>query len=320
MHHRIAALLAALLAFAPARAWGQEAIPPPPAVVPATDVNAESRGVRLVQATEAAPTGASPAPAPEARGGSGAGTGETAPVSNGANPADTTQKFSLRNEYVKTADGSAINTATVGFSFPIFGKRGSLGLNLPFNYLDLASPLVGNLGGIGDAKASVTYNVWARADKKFTFVVGSDAWIPSADSVFAARDPTLGRITFQDIGAGKFRFGPLAALVYAPAPGLIFAPLYQHEFSVAGDAARPDIHRGVAKFFGMKAWKSGVYLLAETQLLIDYERGGDVDALLAPEIGYSSKGTTVFGKVGFGINPDPANRELTVSFGIRQNY
>jgi hypothetical protein len=42
---------------------------------------------------------------------------------------------------------------------------------------------------------------------------------------------------------------------------------------------------------------------------------------LLPEVGYSMKGgTTNFGKTGFGINPNPNNREFSVSFGIRQNY
>jgi hypothetical protein len=153
-----------------------------------------------------------------------------------------------------------------------------------------------------------------------TVLAGADFWVPSADNVLLTQQPITNAVTFQDIGTGKFRAAPFAGLVYAFDPSFIVAPVYQHEFSFAGDQNRRDIHRGIVRLFLMKAFKSGVYVLPEAQILIDYQNKGDLDVFLAPEVGFSRKGTTFFAKPGFGINPDANNRYLGVNFGFRQNF
>jgi hypothetical protein len=108
--------------------------------------------------------------------------------------------------------------------------------------------------------------------------------------------------------------------VYAFIATSIFAPIYQHEFSYAGDPNRPNIHRGVVRVYFMNAWQSGLYVLPEAQLLIDYTNTNRLDVFPMPEVGYSRKGTTFFVKPGLGINPGPNNRKVGVNFGIRQDF
>lgn len=239
---------------------------------------------------------------------------------NGTNPADTAQTFVLRNEYLELGNGTVLNTTIARFNFPMFGGRAKLGFEVPFNSIDPRVPTVGPLGGLGDIKAGVSGALWASEGKKLTIVGGVDFWAPTADNVLLTSRPNTNTITFQDIGTGKFRVAPFVAGVYAFDKTFFFAPVYQHEFSIAGDETRANIHRGVVKLFMSKAFASGVYVLPEAQILIDYQNGNDLDVFLAPEVGFSKKGTTVYVKPGFGINPDPNNRYFGVNFGVRQSF
>jgi hypothetical protein len=59
-------------------------------------------------------------------------------------------------------------------------------------------------------------------------------------------------------------------------------------------------------------------MLPEFNMVIDYRNGGNIDAYIAPEIGYVYKGTTLYAKPGFGITPDgPTDRNVGVEFGFR---
>jgi hypothetical protein len=257
--------------------------------------------------------GANP-PSPAAKSGDGGGD------NNGTNPADTAQTFVIRNEYLELGNGTVLNTLAARVNLPILGGKAKLGVEVPFNYIDARVPAVGPIGGLGDLKLGLSAPLWQSESKQLTFVSGADFWLPTADSIFFTRNTVTNTITFQDIGAGKFRAGPFVALVYAFDPTFFVAPLYQHEFSFAGDGNRGTIHRGVVKLFMSKAFASGLYILPEAQILVDYQNGNDLDVFLAPEIGYSRKGTTIFLKPGFGINADANNRQVGVTFGLRTSF
>jgi hypothetical protein len=285
------------------------AVPPPPMPLDPAAVGPSQQMLQDGATGQAAAGGAKPA-----------GEGDDAGGGNGTNPADTTRRFVLRNEYLELGNGVLVNTTSARFNFPVLGKRGTLGLELPFNYLDPRVPTVGPVGGLGDLKVGLSVNLWSSENKKVTLLGGADFWFPTADNILLDRKLSAAAITFQDIGTGKFRAAPFAGGVYAFSPAFLVAGLYQHEFSFAGDETRRDIHRGFVRLFLMKAWATGVYVLPEAQILIDYQNRGDLDVYLAPEVGFSRKGTTLFAKPGFGINPDPNNRYFGVNFGIRQDF
>jgi hypothetical protein len=252
--------------------------------------------------------------------GSGEAGGGGGEAGNGTDPSEVARRFNLSNEYIELGNRTVLNTTTARFVFPAMGGRAKLGVDIPFNYYDLKIPNLGTIGGLGDIKFSLTYNLWLSENKKFAAITGLESWVPSADTVGINRNPIQNTITFQDIGTGKYRVGPFAALVYNIDKTSLLAALYQHEFSIAGDGTRPDIHRGVVKIFAMKAFQSGFYILTESQILTDFQNGNDLDVYLMPEFGVSKKGTTFFFKPGFGINPDANNRYIGVNFGIRLVY
>jgi hypothetical protein len=239
---------------------------------------------------------------------------------NGTNPAENARRFVLRNEYLELGSGLVVNSTIARLNLPAFGKKGGIGFELPFNYYDPTQPNIGQFGGIGDIKMNASYNFWTSDSKKLTLFGGADFWAPTADSVTITRNPTNNQLSVQDIGTGKYRAAPYAGFVYAFSATRIFAPLYQHEFSFAGDSSRQTIHRGVVRVFFMNAWESGIYVLPEAQMIIDYTNINRLDVFLAPEVGYSWKGTTLFGKPGFGINPGENNRYVGINFGLRQDF
>ena len=88
---------------------------------------------------------------------------------------------------------------------------------------------------------------------------------------------------------------------------------------MAGDDARPEVRRGKWRIFGMYAWKSGLYVLPEFQVLTNYLSGNN-DTYVAPEVGYSAKETTLYLKPGIGINPDLNDRQWGIEFGARVQF
>jgi hypothetical protein len=66
----------------------------------------------------------------------------------------------------------------------------------------------------------------------------------------------------------------------------------------------------------MYALPNGLYTLPELQILTNYFTGNS-DIYLAPEIGYSQKGTTIYFKPGYGIDQQPGDRQWGLELGVR---
>lgn len=79
------------------------------------------------------------------------------------------------------------------------------------------------------------------------------------------------------------------------------------------------IRRGKWRVFMMYAWESGAYVLPEFQVLTNYLTGNN-DVYVAPELGYSHQGTTMYVKPGVGINPDQNDRDWGLEFGFRVQF
>jgi len=109
----------------------------------------------------------------------------------------------------------------------------------------------------------------------------------------------------------------MVGLVFKPNAKILVAPLFLHEFSIAGDHTRPDIHKSTLRVFFQYVFIPSLwYVLPEFQTQINHETD-DADVYIGFEIGRVLGGTTAYVKPGFGLNPDPANRRWGVSFGLR---
>lgn len=256
--------------------------------------------------------------AASAAGGTGSGGGQT---DNGTNPAQNITTFIASNEYYELDGGNQINTSYARLKFPIYDKRGSFLLEIPFTFYDVTAqfPAAPQVGGLGDVKFQLNYNTCISCDKKLTMINFLEFFVPSADTALVATPPGENELTAFNLGTGKYVLGPGMGFVYAVQPNFIIAPLYFYEASVAGDDERPEIRRGKWRVFGMYAWESGWYTLPELQVLTNYQTG-DNDTYVAPEVGYASKGTTLYCKPGIGVNPDINNRQWGIEFGARVQF
>jgi hypothetical protein len=250
-------------------------------------------------------------------GGGGGGGGEN----NGTNPAAPVTSFSAQNEYFALKGGDSINTVYTRFKYPWFGGKGGVTLEIPYVYYDLSgsAPTLPHVGGLGDVAINTSYNLWQSESKKITVVGLFNTFIPTADNLLVSRPLPVGSLAAFNLGTGKYVLAPGAALVYAFAPNFFIAPLYLFECSAFGNEEQPDIRRGKFRLFAMYAWKSGVYLLPEFQALTNYQNGS-TDFYLAPELGYTTKGTTLLIKPGFGLDAKPGEREWGISFGAKINF
>ncbi len=261
-------------------------------------------------------------PQPDAGGSSAGGSaGEAGQQDNGTNPAQNTTTFIASNEFYGLRGGNQINTSYARFKFPVYDKRGAFLLEVPYTFYDFTSqfPASPQVGGLGDVKFQFSYNTFVSSNQKFTVINFLEMYVPSADTVVLGATPGGNELTAFNLGTGKYVLGPGVGFVYAPQPNFIIAPLYFYEASVAGDDARREIRRGKWRVFAMYAWQSGWYTLPELQILTDYLSGNN-DIYVAPEVGYSAKGTTLYVKPGFGIAPDMNDRAWGMEFGARIQF
>lgn len=255
-------------------------------------------------------------PAPPASGGA-----ESAHQDNGTNPAQNTTTFIASNEFYGLNGGNQINTSYARLKFPIYDRRGSFLLEVPYVFYDFTDefPTTPQVGGLGDVKFQFSYNTLVSANRKFTMINFLEMFVPSADTALLNDTTNSNELTAFNLGTGKYVLGPGVGFVFAPRPNFIIAPLYFYEASVAGDDSKAEIRRGKWRLFAMYAWESGVYALPEFQVLTNYLTGNN-DAYVAPEIGYSTKGTTLYLKPGLGIAPDLNDREWGIEFGARIQF
>lgn len=247
--------------------------------------------------------------------------GEAGQDDNGTNPAQNATTFITTNEYYTLEGGNRINTTYTRFKFPLYDKRGSMLLEIPYVYYDFTatSPQLPQVGGLGDIKIQGSYNTWTSGDKTLTMINFLEFYIPSADNALIGRTQNSNDLTAFNLGTGKFVVGPGIGFVYTIAPNFIVAPLYFYEASVFGERDRATIRRGKFRIFAMYAWQNGAYMLPELQFLTNYLTGNN-DIYFAPEVGYSHKRTTIYLKPGVGIAPDPNDRQWGLEFGARVQF
>jgi hypothetical protein len=161
--------------------------------------------------------------------------------------------------------------------------------------------------GIGDMNLRFFY----RTDWK---LLDSD-WLIGSEFVFpTANEDVLGNETFL--------IKPMLTLVkdisFWPAPGAFFAMMNFYSFDAWKDSSRESVSQYIGRYFFMlPLHPSGIYALPEIQFIYDFKN--DKESLwIGPEIGkLLAPGRILYAKPGFGIDPDPADREFTFEAGFR---
>ena len=123
-------------------------------------------------------------------------------------------------------------------------------------------------------------------------------------------------------------YGP----IISNSPNWFFAPIFFYDNAIENDGVLEDAHRLRGRIFYQYAWKNGVYVLPETQVIWDLNEG-TFTANILPEIGWvykrppklksslrptASPGAAIYFKAGPGIdNSNPGDLDYRIEIGHR---
>ncbi len=227
-------------------------------------------------------------------------------VRDGTDPRDFGRRLQIQNEFVELKEGAKINTMKVVVS-NFLGLKGGFNptIEIPLIYRDQHAQGSGSVFGLGDVLFRGMFK--KPADKRLTLIYGGELRLPSA--------------TEDALGTGKWIASPMLGFVSALNKTDIFAPMYFHDVSLAGDGHRKDVNKGRFRIFAKKTISKNFYILGEGQFVIDYENDNETELLLTADFGAIFAGGTILTIMpGVGINPGPGEREWGVTFSHKKYF
>ena len=169
-----------------------------------------------------------------------------------------------------------------------------------------------NDSGFGDLDFRFLTVPYLDMAKKMAFVVGFETFLDTASE--------------NVLGTGTTSFGPQAFLVFFTPFGIkgsLFAPAYQHKFSVDEAAGRSEISQGLIDLFFLKQSKDKLrWALIDPQIILDYETNTEY-MLLDIELGtmldpyLNTKGHSAYIRPALGVGQyRPVDYAIEVGYKV----
>jgi hypothetical protein len=221
-------------------------------------------------------------------------------IAPGSSPTDVLPRFELRNAYRTLDDVGRLNTTTPRLDLA-FSDQTLLRVDVPFGYVDPSDD---------DESAFGLSDVSVRA----VGIPYADSWVTVATGIGFITDSA----TDDRIGEGKYRIVPsLAVSIAMPPFRSRLVPSYEHDYSMAGDDDRADIHRGTARLLLLTRWNDNLWTGVEPAVIVDLERDSDLSAGLEVEVG-----TLLANAFGLWVRPgiaagDQRQYDLSLELGLR---
>jgi hypothetical protein len=202
----------------------------------------------------------------------------------------------------------------LGGSSPQFGGGG-----LPFDDLDEDGDVVG-MGDLGVRLFWMPEFMDMTIDNFFGFGPKDElniGWILGAEVIFPTANEDV-------LGGEALIFSPIVTVVLdTPTMGFL-ALMNFFDFNTFKDDSRPSTTKWRGRWFLMQPLTKpgpgvldGVYLMPEFQPIYDFN-ADEFSLWIGPELGkIVAPGRILYVKPGFGIDPDDAERELTLEVGFR---
>jgi hypothetical protein len=223
----------------------------------------------------------------------------------GTNPVNFTHDARLYNEYIwlNTAGDGSQNIITFEYRTPFADGKWQFRARVRGASFeaDLNNDGVDDVDdtGVGDFDFRFLTVPIIDMKKKFALAVGFETFLPTA--------------TEDSLGSGALSFGPQAFLVFFNPLGIkgtLFAPAYQHKFSVDEDDGRSEVHQGLIDIFIL--WASGdkqYWALFDPQIILDYEQDKefmiiDIEAGTMLDRFFGTKGHSAYLRPSFGVGND----------------
>jgi hypothetical protein len=236
----------------------------------------------------------------------------------GTNPINFTFDARIYNEYqwLNTAGDGSQNITTLEFRAPLKGgkfqfrmRARRVGISADLN--DDGSDDLDD-SGLGDTDIRFLTVPYLDMANKRAIAVGLEAFFDTASD--------------DVLGSGATSLGPqVFAVFFKPFGGIIdlFAPAYQHKFSVTEDDGRSRVHQGLIDIFFLKMSADKQYWsLFDPQIILDYENETEF-MLIDIEVGtmldryFGTKGHSAYFRPSIGIGCDrPTDGSIEAGYKI----
>ena len=236
----------------------------------------------------------------------------------GTNPVNFTHDLRVYNEYLflNTAGDGDQNITTLEYRTPFADGKWQFRARLRTASIeaDLNDDGVDDVdeSGIGDFDFRFLTVPIMNMKKKFALAVGFETFLPTA--------------TEDSLGQGALSFGPqVFAVFFEPfgTKGTLFAPAYQHKFSIDEDDGRNNVHQGLIDIFLL--WTSSdkkYWALFDPQIILDYEEDKefmivDIEAGTMLDRFLGTKGHSAYVRPSFGVGGDrPTDGSIEVGYKV----
>ena len=236
----------------------------------------------------------------------------------GTNPVNFTYDARIYNEslWLNTRGDGNQNTTTLEYRNPFANGKWQFRVRARYSLIkaDVTGDGVNDLddSGIADTDFRFLTVPYIDMSKKLAVAVGLETFLDTASN--------------DSLGTGTISLGPQVFLAFfAPfgIKGALFAPAYQHKFSVAEDDGRSKIQQGLIDLFILKQSKDKQqWALLDPQIILDYEQNLQF-AIIDLEIGtmldnyFGTKGHSAYLRPSLGVGKDrPTDGSIEVGYKI----
>jgi hypothetical protein len=231
----------------------------------------------------------------------------------GTNPMNFTFDARLYNEYrwLNTAGDGDQNITTFEFRMPFAGGKWQVRSKIRYEGItaDFDNDGIDDWDetGIGDTDIRFMTIPYMNMEKKQAMALGVEFFLDTASE--------------DELGKGATTVGPLVfyAFFNPIGKGSIFAPGYQHKFSIDEDSGRDKVHEGLIDMFLVKTFSGNKYWgFIDPQVLLDYENEVEF-MLLEIQAGMmiGDKGHSAYIMPSFGVGADrPYDTSVEVAYKI----
>ncbi len=234
----------------------------------------------------------------------------------GTNPLNFTYDARLYDEYrwLNTDGDGRQNLITAEFRMPIAGGKWQARAKIRRNNFKADFNNDGfndvNEGGFGDTDIRFGTVPYLSMETKIGVFTGVEFFLDTASE--------------DALGAGANSVAPFVFVAFfnPMGPGSIFAPGYQHTYSVSESDGRAQVNQGLIDMFLVKTWKSNKYWgYVDPQIILDYENHTQFMLLeLQAGMMVGPPGHSIWAMPSFGMGSDrPYDFSLELGYKIVWN-
>jgi len=226
----------------------------------------------------------------------------------GTNPVNFTYDIRAYTEFSSLDPDGDQNVTTFELRAPFAGEKWQFRIKIPYSSIDVGAV---DDSGVGDLSMRFLTVPLMDMENLFAVAAGLEVFLNTA-----AED---------SLGSGAISLGPQVFAVFFNPIGLngLFAPAYQHKFSIDEDTGRSKVHQGLIDLnLLVMAGSQQYWFFADPQIVLDYEEDKkysiidlEVGMMLDKYFGTSGHSATL--RPSFGVGDDsPLDSSIELGYKV----